>query len=162
MCAAGSAALSVPVLVHLLLKRQTKRFRFTRAILYPNNTSNPRSGAALQLAVAHAALAHLHAAGAGFCSAHFLPDGGVAGARSANGVVIVLDRSLSMQANAHEGPQWLRARESARQILSDLGPDDRAALVSCSTRWRCSRSGRQRAELTNWSPSCNRPARRAA
>ena len=65
----------------------------------------------------------------------FLPTGGAAadGAQRRQ-LVILLDASGSMQAIGPEGAQWGRAVESARKELTVLKMDDRAALVTCSTR----------------------------
>ena len=65
----------------------------------------------------------------------FLPGGGAdedGGERRQ--LVILLDTSASMQAVGPDGSQWTRALEAARKELAALKMNDRAALVTCSTR----------------------------
>jgi hypothetical protein len=142
---AGLAALSIPVIIHLLLRRRKKRLRFSTVqfFLKQDEQSSQRRKlrnwlllalrllicTLLVLAFARPYLEKLATNGPG---------------QQHRQVLILLDRSLSMQATASDGPKWVRARESARQILSQLKLDDRAALVSCGSRAEV---------LSEWAPA---------
>src|SRR5687768_9882890 len=65
----------------------------------------------------------------------FLPGGEAAAeAGERRQLVILLDTSASMQAISPDGLQWTRALAAARKELGALKMNDRAALVTCSTR----------------------------
>ena len=65
----------------------------------------------------------------------FLPGGEAAAeAGERRQLVILLDTSASMQASSPDGLQWTRAVAAARKELGALKMNDRAALVTCSTR----------------------------
>ena len=132
---AGLAVLSVPVLIHLLLKRKKKRLRFSTVQFFIQRDEQSsqrrklRNWLLLALRLLVCTLLVLAFA------RPYLPNQGAAGAGAPpRHVVIVLDRSLSMQANAPDGPQWLRAREFSRQILAQLKPADQAALIGCGSK----------------------------
>jgi Aerotolerance regulator N-terminal/von Willebrand factor type A domain len=131
---AGLLALSVPVIIHLLLKRKTKRARFSTVQFFLRQDEQAsqrrklRNWFLLALRLLICALLVLAFA------RPYLRNSAGAGAQQRRTVLILLDRSLSMQASATDGPKWVRARESARHILAELKPGDRAALVSCGPR----------------------------
>jgi hypothetical protein len=65
----------------------------------------------------------------------FLPGGNIAGqGGERRQLVLLLDTSASMQASTPAGMQWTRALEAARKELGSLNMNDRAALVTSSTR----------------------------
>jgi uncharacterized membrane protein len=129
----GLAALSVPIVIHLLLRRRKKRVRFSTVQFFLSQDEQAsqrrklRNWLLLALRLLICALLVLAFA------RPYLQRGALAGAGRQNRQgLIVLDRSLSMQANASDGPKWVRAKEAARQILSELKQtEDRAALISC-------------------------------
>ncbi len=141
---AGLAALSVPIIIHLLLRRKTKRIRFSTVqfFLRQDEQSSQRRRLrnwfllALRLLVCTLLVLAF--------ARPYLKDGASAGPAPKQEVLILLDRSLSMQANASDGPKWLRARELVRQMLSQLKPQDRAALISCGPRAEV---------LSGWAPA---------
>jgi hypothetical protein len=142
---AGMAALSVPVIIHLLLRRKKKRVRFSTIQFFmkqdEQSTQRRRLRNFLLLAMRLLICALLVLA---FARPYLDRTGAAGGGDTKRQALIVLDRSLSMQANAADGPKWIRAREAARQILSTLKPDDRAALVSCAG---------QAEVLSEWAPA---------
>jgi Aerotolerance regulator N-terminal/von Willebrand factor type A domain len=141
---AGLAALSVPVIIHLLLKRKKKRVRFSTVQFFQKRDEQSsqrrklRNWLLLALRLLICTLLVLAFA------RPYLQNRIAGAAQRQRQVLILLDRSLSMQANATDGPKWVRARESARQILSQLKPDDRAALISCGPRAEV---------LSEWAPA---------
>lgn len=129
---AGLAALAIPVVIHLLLRRKKKRLRFSTIQFFVKQDEQSSQRRKLRnwflLALRLLICAFLVLA---FARPYFNGGAGPA-APGKRQVIVVLDRSLSMQANASDGPKWIRAREAVRQVLSDLKADDRAALVSCA------------------------------
>jgi hypothetical protein len=131
---AGLVALSVPVIIHLLLRRKKKRVRFSTIQFFMRQDEQAsqrrklRNWFLLALRLLICTLLVLAFA------RPYLRSGaiGAAGDRKRQAIVL-LDRSLSMQANSAEGPKWSRAVSAARQILAGLKPDDRAALISCAS-----------------------------
>ena len=127
---AGLAALAIPIVIHLLLKRKKQRLRFSTIQFFQKqdqqSTKNRKLRNLLLLAVRLLLLALLVLAFA----RPYLPQnqiGPAAGKRRQ--VIFVVDRSASMQANGTDGLRWERAKEAIQKILSGLKPEDRAALV---------------------------------
>jgi hypothetical protein len=130
----GLGALAVPILIHLLLKRRTRRLRFSTLQFFQKQDEQSSQRRKLRnlllLAVRLLLLTLLVLAFA----RPYLPGSQAAGARQQRRLaVFVIDRSASMQAADAGSPRWPRAREAAQKILADLTPDDRAALISCSS-----------------------------
>jgi hypothetical protein len=142
---AGLAALSIPVLIHLLLRRKRKRVRFSTIQFFAKQDEQAsqrrrlRNWILLCLRLLIVGLLVL-----AFARPYWAGAGAGGAGQGKRQVVIVLDRSLSMQANAADGPKWPRARESVHQILGELKPDDRAALVGCAASAEV---------LSAWAPS---------
>jgi hypothetical protein len=132
---AGLAALSVPVVIHLLLRRKKKRLRFSTVQFFVKHDEQSsqrrklRNWLLLALRLLICTLLVL-----AFARPFLRSDAGAGATRQRRHALVLLDRSLSMQANATDGPKWIRARESVRQILNQLKADDRAALISCGPR----------------------------
>jgi len=132
---AGLAALGIPIVIHLLLKRKKQRLRFSTIQFFQKqdqqSTKNRKLRNLLLLAVRLLLLALLVLAFA----RPYLPQNQIGpGAQKRRQVIFVVDRSASMQANGTDGLRWERAKEAIQKILSGLKPEDRAALVDCSTR----------------------------
>jgi hypothetical protein len=132
---AGLAALAIPVLIHLLLRRKKKRLQFSTVRFFQQHDEQSSQRRKLRhwlllglrlLIVALLVLAFARP---------FRPQSGAAGGvPRRQQVVFVLDRSASMQAVGTDGPRWSQAKERVRKVLTALGPDDRAAIVGCSHR----------------------------
>src|SRR5689334_9115626 len=131
---AGLAALGIPVLIHLLLKRRKKRIQFStvRFFLQQDEQSSRRRKlrnffllALRLLIVALLVLA--------FARPFSRQNEAAAAGRKQRRAVFVLDRSLSMLATAPEGQRWAVAKERIQKTLSELSQDDTAALVECAT-----------------------------
>jgi hypothetical protein len=131
---AGLAALAVPILIHLLIRRKTRRFRFSTLQFFQKQEEQSSQRRKLRnlllLAVRLLLLALLVLAFA----RPYLPGGmGSDPRRPPRLAVLVVDRTASMQATDGGASRWARAKEAMRKTLEELGPDDRAALVSCSS-----------------------------
>lgn len=132
---AGLAALSIPVLIHLLLRRKKKRARFSTLQFFVRNDEQSsqrrklRNWLLLALRLAICALLVLAFA------RPYLPNRGTAlPGDNAQFVAFVLDQSLSMQATDRAGTKWDRAKVIVAEALSALKPADRAALITCSSQ----------------------------
>jgi hypothetical protein len=124
----GLAAIAVPIYVHLIQRERKDivafpSLMFIRRIPY-QSVERRRIHNWPLLLLRLAALALIVAA---FARPFFTMDAIVsaAAATGAREVVILLDRSASMGYGDH----WTRAQDEARQIVADLGGDDRATLV---------------------------------
>jgi hypothetical protein len=139
----GLAALSVPLIIHLLLRRKKKRFRFStlQFFLRQDEQSAQRRKLRHLLLLTLRMLIFLLLVLA-FARPFLERSAGGAAGRERR-ALIVLDRSLSMQAVTADGSAWTRAVDAARQILAQLRPDDRAALIS---------AGPQPEVLCEWAP----------
>src|SRR5262245_22673972 len=123
----GLAALSIPVLVHLI-QRERKRvvefpsLMFVRRIPYQSvRRRRIRHWALLMLRAAAMALIIL-----AFARPFFRQNAAAAAvAGGARELVILLDQSASMGYGDH----WQRARDAARGVVRGMGADDRATLV---------------------------------
>ncbi len=129
---AGLAALSVPIIIHLLLRRKKRRVRFSTLQFFLRQEEQASARRKLRhwflLALRMLILAALVLAFA----RPWVRDGSAAGeGRPQRQWVFVLDRSLSMQASVPGGTKWDQAKQEARKRLAELGPNDRAALVTC-------------------------------
>src|SRR5260221_3169138 len=132
---AGFAALAIPILIHLLLKRKKQRLRFSTLQFFRRHDEHSSQRRKLRnlllLAVRLSLLSILVLAFA----RPFLPDyQGVSTPQKRRLAVFVLDRSASMQATDGGASRWQRAKDSIQKILAGLTPNDRAALVNCASR----------------------------
>jgi len=131
---AALAGLGVPVLIHLLLKQKSPRLRFSTVRFFhkqePQASAKRRLRKLLLLLLRLLVFALLVLAFA----RPYLP---WPSTRSPNArrrqVILVLDRSASLQARDGAGSRWLQAKQVAAEILAGLGESDRAALVICGT-----------------------------
>jgi hypothetical protein len=132
---AGTAALTIPILIHLLLKRKKKRLRFSTLQFFQRQDEQSSQRRKLRnwllLAIRLMIVALLVLT---FARPFLTESQAGAGATPRRQVVLVLDRSVSMRTVGTAGSRWAQARELVNQIMRDLHPDDRLALVSCSTQ----------------------------
>ncbi len=131
---AGMAALAIPILVHLLLKRKKKRVHFStiRFFQLQDEQSSRRRKLRnwLLLALRLIIVALLVLA----FSRPYSHQNATAGAGQKQvRVVFVLDSSASMLAIGTDGQRWALAKERIQKVLSGLNPDDSAALVEAAT-----------------------------
>jgi hypothetical protein len=131
---AGLAALGIPVLIHLLLKRKKKRVQFSTIRFFQlqdeqsSRRRKLRNWLLLALRLLIVALLVL-----AFSRPYARQNGGLAADRKLLRVVFVLDNSASMQATGTEGQRWALAKERIQKVISSLNGDDRAALIECAT-----------------------------
>src|SRR5688572_9931002 len=131
----GLAAITAPILIHLLLKRKSQRMKFSSVQFFLKQDEQSMRRRKLRNLLLLATRVLLFALVVLAFARPFLPNTGAgADGRTRRQLVVLLDTSASMQANTTAGTQWARAVELARQQLSKLNMDDRAALVTCSTR----------------------------
>ncbi len=131
----GLGALAIPILIHLLLRQRKRRLRFSTLRFFDRqdeqSTQRRKLRNLLLLAMRLLLLALLVLAFA----RPFFPTGQAAGSSQQRRLaVLVVDRTASLQASDGASPRWPRLREAVRRILAGLGPEDRAALISCGTR----------------------------
>lgn len=131
---AGLAALGIPVLIHLLLKRKKKHVHFStiRFFQFQDEQSSRRRKLRnwLLLTLRLLILTLLVLA----FSRPYARQNEASGAdRKQLRVVFVLDNSASMQATGTEGRRWTLAKDRIQKALSSLNADDSAALVECAT-----------------------------
>src|SRR5438093_1060874 len=115
------AALGIPILIHLLLKRKKQRLRFSTLRFFQQQDEHSSQRRKLRnlllLAVRLLLLAVLVLAFA----RPYLPDASNSGLNQKKHLaVLVVDRSASMQAADAGGPRWNRAEEAMQKILSSL------------------------------------------
>jgi hypothetical protein len=132
---AGLAGLAIPILIHLLLRRKKQRLRFSTLRFFQRHDEHSSQRRKLRnvflLAVRLLILTLLVLAFA----RPYLPGGNAGGnQRRQRLAVIVLDRSASMRAAENASPRWQLARDAVRKMLTELTPDDRAAIIGCSAR----------------------------
>src|SRR5262245_1402446 len=131
----GLAALAIPILIHLLLKRKTQRLRFSTIQFFVKQDEHASQRRKLRhwllLAVRLLLVSLLVLA---FARPYWKATGAAGDFRKHRMAVFVLDHSASMQATTGGQTQWSRALELMRKTLAEFKGEDRAALVTCSTR----------------------------
>jgi hypothetical protein len=131
---AGMAALAIPVLIHLLLKRRKKRVHFStiRFFLQQDEQSSRRrklrNWFLLALRLLIVSLLVL-----AFARPYSRQSEASAAGRKPHRVVFVLDRSASMLATGTEGQRWALAKDQMQKVISGLESKDTAALIECAT-----------------------------
>jgi len=130
---AAMAALAIPVLIHLLLKRKKKRLRFStlQFFLKQDDQSSQRRKLRnwLLLAIRLFIVTLLVLAFA----RPYLPQSDASNTTGQRRqLVFVLDQSASMQAIGSDGQRWAQAKERVQKVIAGLKPDDRAALIGCA------------------------------
>jgi hypothetical protein len=125
----GLAALAVPVVIHLMMRAQGRKVVFSTLRFLPR--SQP---ARERKRIRHWPLLLLRllliALLVSAFARPFWPDtAGAATRERARAVVLVLDRSASMQAKEGDSTRWDAALASARKLLGTLSGNDRVAVV---------------------------------
>ncbi len=131
---AGLAALAIPILIHLFLRRKRLRLRFSTLQFLVNQDA--RSGLRRRLSnwlLLAARLLVLALVVVAFAQPYLPNSASSTGARERRVVVFVLDRSASMQAAEGGASRWAKAKDLLLKALDRLAPDDRAALVDSSS-----------------------------
>src|SRR5262245_20119335 len=115
---AALAALGIPVLIHLLLRRKLQRLRFSTTRFFVRQEEQASARRKLRnlllLAVRLLILALIVLA---FARPYLPLSSAAADARARRQVVLVIDASASMQATDTGGPRWAKALQSARDLL---------------------------------------------
>ena len=131
----GLAGIAAPILIHLLLRRKSQRLRFSTIQFFVKKDERSMRKRKLRNLLLLTARIILFALIVLAFSRPFLRGGGATAALTQRQqVIVLLDSSASMQGNGPGGQQWTRAKDLARKVLAGLQADDRAALLSCSTR----------------------------
>jgi hypothetical protein len=130
----GLAALAIPVLIHLLIKRKKLRLRFSTIQFFLKHDEQSSKRRKLRnwllLAVRLLLVALLVMAFA----RPFTRMASTTSSQTKRVGIFVLDRSASMQATAHGESAWNRAMKLTQAALREFKTDDQAAIVTCSTR----------------------------
>lgn len=128
---AALAGLGIPVVIHLLLKRKSQRLRFSTIRFFARQEEQASSRRKLRnlllLALRLLILALIVLA---FARPYLPLTTAAAGGGQRRQVVLVLDRSLSLEAVDGGGARWGLALQAARDLLAKLHSEDRAALVT--------------------------------
>lgn len=131
----GLAAVAIPILIHLLLKTRRKRLRFSTLLFFRRPDEQAKRRRKVRhwlLLMARMLLVTLLVLG---FARPYLPNRKAAPSNQPRRhVVLVMDRSASMSAVDREGRRWDRAKAAALNALASLRSQDRAALVTSSTR----------------------------
>lgn len=131
---AAMAALGIPILIHLLLKRKKKRLPFSTIRFFQQQDEQSsrrrklRNWLLLALRLLIVSLLVL-----AFSRPYRRQSQAAAAGQKQHRVVFVLDRSASMLATETEGQRWALAKDRIQKVLSGLNADDTAALVECAT-----------------------------
>jgi hypothetical protein len=130
---AAMAALGIPILIHLLLKRRKKHLQFStiRFFLQQDEQSSRRRKLRnlLLLALRLLIVSLLVLA---FARPYSRQSQASAANRKLRRVVFALDNSASMLAAGTEGQRWFLAKQQIQKVLSTLEEDDAAALIECA------------------------------
>lgn len=132
---AALAGLGLPVLIHLLLKRKSQRLRFSTVRFFARQDEPASAKRKLRNLLLLLLRLLLFALLVLAFARPYLPLGATAAhARQRRQLILVFDRSASLQAGDSTGARWSSAQKAARELLAALQADDRAALVTCSAR----------------------------
>src|SRR5580658_8756302 len=132
---ADLAALAIPILIHLFLRRKRLRLRFsTLQFFLQQDEKSGRRRKLLNWLLLATRLLLLALVVAAFARP-YLPDAAASrSGRIEQDVVFVLDRSASMQAADAGATRWSQAKEILLKAMDDMTLDDRVALVDCAAR----------------------------
>ncbi|MCA9293587.1 MAG: BatA domain-containing protein [Phycisphaerales bacterium] len=131
LLAAGIAAVAIPIVIHLLLRRRRKPIKWAAMRFLLEAYQKQRRKLKLQqwlLLIARCLLVVL----VGIALARPLVQSGVlAGGSAGRTVYLVIDNSIASGVRAAAGGTALdRHKQAASEVLSGLGPGDRVALVT--------------------------------
>jgi hypothetical protein len=131
----GLAAIAAPILIHLLLRRKSQRMRFSSVQFFlKQDEQSMRKRKLRNLLLLSTRLLLFTLLALAFARPFFPASDAIAQAGEMRQLVILLDTSASMQAVTPDGPLWSRALDAVRKELAALKLNDRAALITCSTR----------------------------
>ena len=132
---AGLSALAIPVLIHLLMRRKKLRLRFsTLQFFLKQDEKSGRRHKLHQWLLLSTRLLLLSLIVLAFARPHQNSKAPIAGNRQRQNIVFILDRTASMQARDGDATRWAQAKEAIGRSLDALDDNDRAAIVTCSTR----------------------------
>ena len=132
---AGLAALGLPVLLHLLLKRKNQRLRFsTNRFFQPQETRSKSKRKLRNLVLLAMRLIIFTLIALAFARPYLPLSFGGGRTEPRRQMVVVLDRSLSLRAQDTTGSRWAGALKATKAVLAKLTGDDRAAIISCAVR----------------------------
>src|SRR5215471_2316517 len=107
---AGLAALAIPILIHLFLRRKRVRLRFsTLQFFIKHNEQDQRRRRLMNVFLLATRLLLLSLLVLAFARPYSVNAPAVNGTRPHRQIVFVLDRSVSMQAGDAGGSRWSRA-----------------------------------------------------
>jgi hypothetical protein len=132
---AGLAALAIPILIHLFLRRRRLRLRFsTLQFFAQQDEKSGRRRKLLNWLLLATRLLLLALVVVAFARP-YLPDSPSSNStRKKQQVVFVLDRSASMLAADAGATRWSKAKDILRKTVGEMGLDDRVALVDCAAQ----------------------------
>jgi hypothetical protein len=131
----GLAALAIPILIHLFLRRRKTRLRFsTLQFFVKQDEKAGRRRKLLNWLLLAARLLLLALVVVAFARPYLADSPSSSDAPEGKNIVIVLDRSASMQATDAGGSRWTKAADILRATTDELGFRDRVGLVECATR----------------------------
>lgn len=128
------AAVSIPILIHLLLKTKQRKMRFSTLRFFDfldEETVRSRKLRHWLLLLLRLLLIILLVLV--FARPYLGEKDGALGREKQKQAIFVLDRSLSMNASDREGRRWERAKAAVRKAITDLGKQARIALIGCDT-----------------------------
>ena len=128
---AGLAALIIPILIHLLLRRKKQRLRFSTLQFFlklDENASQRRKLRNLALLAVRLLLVALLVVA--FARPYLRDSAAREEGKTRWQIVLVIDRSASMQADQ----RWAKAKELLQKVIRPLETDDRVALVDGGKR----------------------------
>jgi hypothetical protein len=130
----GLAALALPILIHLLLKRRRLKVRFSTLRFFQAADQRARQRRRLrQWLLLAARLLAVTLLVAAFARPYLARTAPSRPATRPLRVALILDRSASMSARDSGGLRWERALAEARARLARLQPGDTAALIEAGS-----------------------------
>lgn len=131
----GLALLSVPILIHLLLRLKKRRQRFSTLQFFRRLDAQATCRRKLRnwLLLATRVLLLLLIVLA-FARPYLTANPAAARATPRQQVIIILDRSASMSARDTEGSRWERAKTAVQRRIARLNPEDRVVLIGCAAQ----------------------------
>jgi hypothetical protein len=131
---AALAGLGIPIALHLLMKQKQVRMKFSTNRFFTPQDPQAKARRKLRNLLLLLLRLLIFALIVFAFARPFLPFGTGAGQTARRQVVVVLDRSLSLQARDSSGLRWEAAQTATRQLLASLTANDRVALVACAQR----------------------------
>ncbi len=131
---AGMAALAIPILIHLLLKRKRLKLRFSTLQFFAQMDEKAgRRRKLLNWLLLAMRILLVSLIVLAFARPYMSNARHAGNERPAKRVVFVLDRSASMRVTEGGTTRWEKAKDVLRKAVSEMALDDRAALVDCAS-----------------------------